>query len=280
MSSPGDAAPAVDRHDLTGDVGRIGCEKQRRARDVECRAAALEQGPPDDFLLEVRIGDTIGGPHDRPGCDGVDANLRSEFAGKGSCEHDEAGFRHSVDGIATQRTQTVDIDDVQDESLRKSQGGRRSLRKKKRRFQVGAEQIVPVRCSDFADRRRIEGRGVVDEDVESSELLFSEPRQLAEFRRVEKIEADAGCTLRTLSVELCDQGFRLFGRALVMNDQIGTGIMEHARDLGTDATRTARDERDLPCEWSIRPQWILGARLGFHGSDYDATRESLNAERR
>lgn len=123
MPSPADAAAAIHRHDVSGDIGGIGSEKQRRTRDVLSRARPFEQGAINNFGLQRVIGYAIGGPHHRPRGDAVHPHLRAEFARQ----------------RAFQRW-----------------GSR--LRQEQRRLEVRAEQIVPMGFGDFTDRGRVEGR--------------------------------------------------------------------------------------------------------------------------
>lgn len=64
-----------------------------------------------------------------------------------------------------------------------------------------------------------------------------------------------------------------------MNDEIGTGAVEDAGDLCADTTSTAGDERHFAREGLVGTHRGLEAGVGLHGVDYDAARESLNANR-
>ena len=265
MGLPGDAAAAIYRHDLAGDVRSVGSKEQCRSRDVECRPGALEQRAADYFLLKSVVGDSGFGPHHGSRGDGVYADLRAKFAGERPCQHDEPRFGDSVHGVASQGPHAVYVDNVEDESLREAQHGRCSLREKQRRFEIRTEQIFPVRLGDFTDGCRVKGRGVIDENVEPTELLLSELDEFAESCCVEKIEADAGGATGTRRLELCYEVARFAGRSVVVDHHIGSGSVKYPRDFGAHTPRAAGDQCDLAGERLIGAKRRTGRRVGAHG---------------
>src|SRR6187549_97208 len=90
--SPADAAAAVYRDDLAGQVGCVAHEVQDEARDIARRARTLERGIVDDLPLEL-LGHAALGPHDGPGRDAVDADFGPELACERERRHREPGLR-------------------------------------------------------------------------------------------------------------------------------------------------------------------------------------------
>ena len=248
MNLPGDASTSVDGHHLAGDKRRIRGKEKRRSSDIVGRATTFEQRTTDNFLLQLRIGDAVGGPHHWTGRDRIDANLRAQFPRERASEHDEPRFSDSVDRVTSQWPHTVNIDDVEYQSVRETKRGCGGLREKQRSLEVGSEQIVPMRFGDFAHRCRIERRGVVDEDVESAESLMDELRERIESRGVQQVGADARRTIRTYGVEVGDERLRLFRRTLVMHHDACAGIVKNFYHCRSDTTRSAGHQRDFSGE--------------------------------
>lgn len=252
MKLPGDASTSIDGHHLAGDKRRIRRKEKRRSCDIVGRAATLEQSTTYNFLLQLCIGDAVGGPHDWAGRDRVDANLRAQLPSESASEHDESRFSDSVYRIASQWSHPVNIDDVEYESLRQAKYWRGGLREKQRGLEVGSEQIVPMCFRNFADWCRIERRGVVDEDVEPAESIFREARERIELSGVEQVRADARCTVRTCGVKVGDERLRLFRRSLVMHHDACTGVVKNFYHRCADTTRPAGHQRDFSGERLIR----------------------------
>jgi hypothetical protein len=150
--------------------------------------------------------------------------------------------------VPPQRPLAVDVDEVQDESARLAQRGRSRLREEQRHLEIGAEQVVPVRRRDLADRRRIEGRGVVDEHVEPTEGAergVDEPRQVGD---VEQVGLDADRRVRALRIQLADERLRLGCRSAVVQGDVGARGVQRAGDLGPHAPCRAGDQYCLARE--------------------------------
>lgn len=264
MNSPSDAATSIDRHYLSGDERGIRRKEKSGTSDIERRTASFEKRSSDDFLLKLRVGDAISGPHHGARSNRIDADLRAEFSRERARQHDESRFGYAVDRVAPQRAHAVNVDDVEYETVRESQRGRRSLRQKQRRLQIGAEQVIPLSFRDFADWCRIKRGSVVDQDIESAESLLSKLRELAEMSSVEKVCGDAGRAGRAFRVELGDERLGFFGRALVVHDNRCARAVKYPSHFGADATGSSRDQRHFAGEWLVRSNWVRGIRVA-HG---------------
>src|SRR5688572_9417465 len=151
--------------------------------------------------------------------------------------------------MVAQRPLRVHVDDVHDDAARRAQRRDERLRQEQRRFQVAAEKIVPLLERDRADRRGIEVRRVVDEDVELAagavEHLRGQPLYGSD---VEDVGADRECRLRSRAIETGRELIRLTGGAVVMDRDVRTRRVQGARNDGADALRCAGDERPSTLE--------------------------------
>ena len=83
-------------------------------------------------------------PHHRARGDAIDAHLGRKLARQRARQHDQPGLGGAVDHVIAQRPHAVNVDDVQQQSLRAAQFRRRRLRQERRRPQIGAQQIIPL----------------------------------------------------------------------------------------------------------------------------------------
>ena len=87
--------------------------------------------------------------------------MRPELARQRLRQHREARLGGAVHRVALQRPEGVDVDHVEHQSAPQPQLRGGGLDEEQRRAQVGADQVVEGARGDLAERRRIEGRGVV-----------------------------------------------------------------------------------------------------------------------
>ena len=66
----------------------------------------------------------------------------------------------------------MDVRDVHDAAVAAAQFVRCRLGQEQRRFQVGAEQVVPLLLADICQRGGVKTRGVVDQRIELPELPY------------------------------------------------------------------------------------------------------------
>src|SRR5687768_15283586 len=163
-----DRAPAVDRDDLSGDVGRAG-EEVYRLRDVLGRADAPERRAGDDARALAGLELAVVRPGDRPGGHAVHAHLGRELERERARERGEARLGDAVDRVALERALGMDVDDVDYGPGVLRQLGRRLLADEHGRAQVRADQLLPVRGLDRADLDRKEAGGIVHQQVEAAE---------------------------------------------------------------------------------------------------------------
>lgn len=257
-SSPTDTAAAVDGHDLTGDEWRIRGEEQGRAGDIHGRARSFQRRSVNDFFLKSRIGDAVRRPHHRTRGNRVDSNMWAKFACQRFRQHNQTGFGDGVGRIAPQRPHAMDVDDVQNQTVRHPQGWCRRLREKQRCFEIRPDQIVPVLEGDLTDWCRVEGRCVVDQDVELAKVPPGFFDEHAERGDIEQIGRQSERAVWSRLLELCAQFLSGIDRSMVMNDYVGTCGMQLARNRSADSTGSARDEGDFAGEG-----WACS--VGCHG---------------
>src|ERR1700733_2976428 len=90
-----DAAPAIDRNDLPGNVGCVPRQKQSGARNVLWGAVALEGGLVDDFPLQLVLHVALR-PQHWSRCNAVDADFRSQLARQRPGQHRQARLGRAV----------------------------------------------------------------------------------------------------------------------------------------------------------------------------------------
>ncbi len=191
-------------------------------------------------------------PHDRARCDGVDADLRAHFPCQRLGEHDQSGLGDAVDRVAAQGAQAVNVGDVQDQPAADAQRRSGRLRQEQGRFEVGADEIVPVDLRDVPERCRIEGGGIVYQDVETAERLhhrLGEPRQLLQ---IEQVALDHPRRLGPRVVELLGELRGGLGGAAKMDHDVSSGGVQGARYGGSHSACGARHEHGLACKRSLQ----------------------------
>src|SRR5712671_6819577 len=102
-----DGAPAVDRDDLAGHIGRAGQEVYR-LRDVLRAADARERRRRDDALALPGIELPVFGPRNRTRRNAVHAHFRRELDRQRARECRQSGLCDAVERIALERTLGVD----------------------------------------------------------------------------------------------------------------------------------------------------------------------------
>lgn len=76
------------------------------------------------------------------------------------------------------------VEQIDDHAMTGFQMRPRGLRQKQRCLQVAADQIVPLRFGNAADRCRVKGRGVVYQDVQPTTPLSDRLNQIRQTGRV------------------------------------------------------------------------------------------------
>ena len=194
--------------------------------------------------LRCRV-DTVLGPEYRAGRDAVDAHLGRQFACQRPRQHDEPGFGDAVDGVIAQRPHAVDVDDVDERAAAGAQRRRRSLRQEQRRLQVGADQVLPLRRCQGAERGRIKRRGIVDQKVQATEALAGARYQSGQGAEVAQIRAQhAGAAVPGL-IQFDCQPLRILHRAMAVDRDIGTRGVQSAHNPRADAAGATGDQRGL-----------------------------------
>ena len=105
--------PTIDGNHLPAGVVGIANQEQRGAGNIPGLALALEKGARDDALLGDFIDFPLR-PQNGAGGDGVDAYIRTQFAGQGFGEHHQSRLGDAVHGEAFQRPIGVDVRNVDD----------------------------------------------------------------------------------------------------------------------------------------------------------------------
>ena len=106
---------------------------------------------------------------------------------------------------------------------------RRSLRKEERRGRF-AHEVVPLRRRDAADRRRVEGRSVVDQHVESPVALQRRVDQRRQRVEIAQIAGYGNGRARSRRVQPGDQRRGFVRGTPVMYDDRGTRRVQPSRD--------------------------------------------------
>jgi hypothetical protein len=86
----------------------------------------------------------------------------------------------------------MDVGHVQDQAARRAEVRSGGLRQEQGRTQVGADEVVELCRGDRADRRRIEARRIVDEDVEAPEACAGVAGELRDRVEVREVGAERG----------------------------------------------------------------------------------------
>jgi hypothetical protein len=111
-----------------------------------------------------------------------------------------------------------------------------------------------LRFGDFADRRRIETGGVVDEIVEAAERLHGILDEAGEISRIQQIALHQHDRGRPRMREVVLQRPRLRSRRAIVHHEVRPGPVEPPRDRAADAACAARDEYDFSFERSVHWQ--------------------------
>src|SRR5215468_6186217 len=100
LNSQMNAASAVYRDDLPGDIGRVVDQEAHCAGDVFRFPHALEQRTVNDPLACEIIGPAfVFGPQDRPRGDPVYPYFRPELRGERAGQREQPALRHTVDCV-------------------------------------------------------------------------------------------------------------------------------------------------------------------------------------
>ena len=165
---------SVDSEDLTGDVsgGRTG-EEEDSVGDVIDLTEVSERDFGHDACFEV-IGEFVGHVGgDETGGDGITGDLASgQFACDGFGEADEASLGGGVvglSGISNESDDGADIDDARVSAFHK-----RTLKgfdEVEGSFEIGVENGVPIFAFHAHEEAVARDAGVVDEDVNATEVF-------------------------------------------------------------------------------------------------------------
>jgi len=126
------------------------------------------------------------------------------------------------------------------------------LGEKERGAQVGAEQLVPLCRRRLGKWRRVERRGVVDQQVEAAESAGRVFDQRLQCIGIEQVGVEQGHRAAALGIQLGRQDLGCCGGVAVVDREIHAGGMQAAGNSSTDAVRGAGDQRDLAVESGCR----------------------------
>ena len=142
----------------------------------------------------------------------------------------------------------MDVDDVHDGTRVLGELGRRLLADEERRAQVRADQLLPVRRLDVADRHREKGRRIVHQHVQPAEGVHRGADQRAGRNRREELRLHLRRAFRAQRIELGFELHRIGFRIAVMDEHRGPRGMQAPRDGRSQPTRAARDQHALSGE--------------------------------
>ena len=240
-----EAAPAIHGDHLSGDVRRLGREKERGARDVFGGARSLERSLRDDFRLQ-RLVEIPLGPQHGPGRDAIHPHVRAELARERLREHDEPRLCRRVHRVSPERAPGVNVHHVDDEAARRAQRRRCGLREEQRRAQVRADEVVELRGSDGADGRRIESRSVVDEHVDAAVTRDGLRHESGQAVDVVQVATHRERGAGAYRVQFGGKSVRSLARAVVVHDDVGARRVQGARHRGAEPLGSTRDEDAVP----------------------------------
>ena len=150
--------------------------------------------------------------------------------------------------MTRERPQSVDVGNVEDQARAHCEFGCRGLCKKERRAKIGSDQVVELIGSNCPDRRRIEGGGIIDEDIEATEVAGDRGNQSFARGGIGKVRLKSVRGTAAHGVQASDERIGLGLRAAVVDSEPGAVGMEGSGDRRTDAPGGSRDEDDLVCE--------------------------------
>lgn len=127
-----------------------------------------------------------------------------------------------------QRSLGVNVGDVNNAAAAGRQGGGQPLAQKKRRLEVAADQIVPVRLARLAYGGGVKAGGVVDQGAEGAEAGESLVGQGVNPGQAAQVCAECLHTARAPGVELVGQAPGVAVRLSVVNDELPAGGVEAA----------------------------------------------------
>jgi hypothetical protein len=142
----------------------------------------------------------------------------------------------------------MNVDHIENESALLREVRRRSLRQEQGRAHVAAHEFIPPGPGDLAHRRRVERRGIVDEDVDPAEMPERRRDQLVRRLLVLQVRGEKCGGSRARGVQFRAELFRGCARGSVVHQNARTCRVERPRDLGTDAACGAGDQDHLVVE--------------------------------
>jgi len=216
----------------------------------------LQGGLADDLAFQ-RLVDVVFRPKHRPRRDPVDPDLRAELPGQGARQHRKARLGGAVHRVTLQRPQSMDVDDVDDESTPLGEARDRRLGEKQRRLQIGAHEVGPLRPGNLPHGGGSKARGVVDQHIQAAECSNRGVHQVHGRLGTQQVLALHRGGTRPRPVELQCQVRGCLGGGSIMNQYARSGAVQRAGDLGADAPRASGDEDHLAIE----------RRVGCHTSE-------------
>jgi hypothetical protein len=160
---------AIDVEDFAGDVIVLD-EENNRVHDISRRTRPLEQRSlHSKVFLILRV---VFRKQHRARRDAVYLNRRCKRLGQAAIDGNESRLRNTVGHVTGPHDFTGDIDEIHNLAVAPPlKESSRALSDKKRSFRIRVHLPVPKLRSRLFKRACIEGRRVVDEDIETSEPL-------------------------------------------------------------------------------------------------------------
>ncbi len=154
--------------------------------------------------------------------------------------------------MAAQRAHAVNVGDIQNQALADAQRRGGGLRQEQRRLQVRADEIGPVDLGDVAQRRGIERRGVVHQNVEAAKGAHRHLGERRQLLHVEQIALGEQRGLGPRLVQLTRELRSRLGGAAKVDDDVGARAVQGARNGSSDAAGRACHEHGLAGKRSRR----------------------------
>jgi len=124
--------------------------------------------------------------------------------------------------------------------------------RKQRRLEVGPDEVVPIDLGNITHRCRVEGRRVVDENIERSKVACCDRRQRLQLIQIEQIGLDQHDGIGSYLIQLSRQRLRRFRGAAIVQNNIRPRRMQLACDGGSHPACSTCYQRSFAGQRAMR----------------------------
>ena len=173
-------------------------------------------------------------PQDRPRRHGIDPHLGRQLDRQRARQAKQAGLCRAVQGVGRERSFGMDVGDIDHRTTCCTQVRCSGLRQKQRRLEIGADQVVPRRQIDLAERCRKKTRGIIHQCVEPPETGNGCRHQQRQLRYIEQVGLQTRRRCGPQRIEFTDQRLGVRCCRPVVQHDVGTRRVQLARDRTAD----------------------------------------------